>query len=92
LRIENIPHIPVLLNETIGLYKDMPQGGYFIDCTLGFGGHSEAILETYPDIKLIGIDQDAEAMEFAKKRLERFKDRVQFINKRACFRRFKRSA
>ncbi|ACM93172.1 S-adenosyl-methyltransferase MraW [Nautilia profundicola AmH] len=83
MRIEDIPHIPVLLNETIGLYNDMPENGYFIDCTLGFGGHSEAILEKYPNIKLIGIDQDAEAMHFAKNRLARFGDRVQFINKRA---------
>jgi len=83
LRIENVPHVPVLLNETISLYKDMPKEGYFIDCTLGFGGHSEAILENHPNIKLIGIDQDAEAMEFAKKRLEKYKDRVSFINKRA---------
>jgi len=80
---EQTPHIPVLLNETVGLYKEMPQKGYFIDCTLGFGGHSEAVLEKYPDIKLIGIDQDIEAMNFAKKRLERFGNRVQFINKRA---------
>ncbi len=79
----NIPHIPVLLNETINLYADIPSVGYFIDCTLGFGGHSEAILKRYPNIKLIGIDQDNEAMAFAKKRLERFGDRVQFINKRA---------
>jgi 16S rRNA (cytosine1402-N4)-methyltransferase len=79
----NIPHIPVLLNETINLYANMPSVGYFIDCTLGFGGHSEAILERYPNIKLIGIDQDSDAMSFAKKRLEKFGDRVQFINKRA---------
>jgi 16S rRNA (cytosine1402-N4)-methyltransferase len=79
----NIPHIPVLLTETVDLYKEMPKGGYFIDCTLGFGGHSEAILEKYPDIKLIGIDQDIDAMTFAKKRLERFGERVSFINKRA---------
>jgi 16S rRNA (cytosine1402-N4)-methyltransferase len=79
----NTPHIPVLLNETVSLYKDMPQNGYFIDCTLGFGGHSEAILEKYPNIKLIGIDQDSDAMNFAKKRLEKFGERVIFINKRA---------
>ena len=83
LRILNIPHIPVLLNETVNLYKSMPQNGYFIDCTLGFGGHSEAILNTYPGIKLIGIDQDSEAMEFAEKRLSKFGNRVEFINKRA---------
>jgi len=75
-------HIPVLLEETLNLYKDM-NDGYFIDCTLGFGGHSEAILEKYPNVKLIGIDQDTEAMEFAKKRLKKYSNRVEFINKRA---------
>jgi len=83
LKTTEIPHIPVLLNETINLYEDMPQNGCFIDCTLGFGGHSEAILERYPEIKLIGIDQDSDAMNFAKKRLAKFEDRVEFINKRA---------
>ena len=80
----DIPHIPVLLNETIDLYKKhMNKKGYFIDCTLGFGGHSEAILNNFPEIKLIGIDQDKEAMEFAKKRLSKFANRVEFIQKRA---------
>ena len=37
----------------------------------------------YPHIKLIGIDQDSEAMEFAKKRLAKYANRVEFINKRA---------
>jgi len=79
-----IPHIPVLLNETVEIYKKhMPKKGYFVDCTLGFGGHSEAILQNFPDIKLIGIDQDKEAMQFAKKRLSKYSDRVEFINKRA---------
>ncbi len=78
----DVPHIPVLLNETVNLYKDM-KNGYFVDCTLGFGGHSEAILEKYPQVKLIGIDQDKDAMEFAKKRLSKYADRVEFINKRA---------
>ena len=78
----DVPHIPVLLNETVNLYKDMKKG-YFVDCTLGFGGHSEAILEKYPQVKLIGIDQDKDAMEFAKKRLSKYADRVEFINKRA---------
>jgi len=76
------PHIPVLLNETVNLFKDIKEG-YFVDCTLGFGGHSEAMLERYPHIKLIAIDQDKDAMEFAKKRLAKYSDRVEFINKRA---------
>jgi len=79
----NIPHIPVLLDETINIFKNMKKNGYFIDCTLGFGGHSEAILNNFPNVKLIGIDQDIEAIEFAKKRLSKFSKRVEFINKRA---------
>ena len=80
----NIPHIPVLLNETIDLFKKhMNSKGYFVDCTLGFGGHSEAILENFPEIKLIGIDQDKDALSFAKKRLKKYANRVEFINKRA---------
>ena len=80
----NIPHIPVLLNEVTNLYKNhMRDDGYFVDCTLGFGGHSEAILENFPNIKLIGIDQDKDALEFAKKRLSKYSNRVEFINKRA---------
>ena len=78
----NIPHIPVLLNETLSLFENM-QDGYFIDCTCGFGGHSEAILEAHPNIKLIALDQDIEALNFAKKRLAKFGDRVEFHHSRA---------
>jgi len=77
-----IPHIPVLLNEVINLFSSIEKG-YFIDCTLGFGGHSEAVLKNFKDVKLIGIDQDIEAINFAKKRLAPFSKRVEFINKRA---------
>jgi 16S rRNA (cytosine1402-N4)-methyltransferase len=77
-----IPHIPVLLNEVIKIFSSI-KDGYFIDCTLGFGGHSEAILKNFPNIKLIGIDQDKDALNFAKKRLSPFSERVEFINKRA---------
>ncbi len=78
----NVPHIPVLLNETVDLFKNI-KDGYFVDCTLGFGGHSEAMLEKYPHIKLIGIDQDIDALNFAKNRLKKYSNRVEFINKRA---------
>ena len=78
----NIPHIPVLLNEVLSVFESIGNG-YFIDCTCGFGGHSEAILKAHPDIKLIAIDQDIEALNFAKKRLLPFKDRVEFIHSRA---------
>jgi len=78
----NIPHIPVLLNETLSLFEGMDEG-YFVDCTCGFAGHSEAILKKFSNIKLIAIDQDEEALNFAKKRLAPFKDRVEFIHSRS---------
>jgi len=72
-----IPHIPVLFNEVIETFKDLDDG-YIIDCTLGYGGHSQGILASNPNIKLICNDQDDEALFFSKKRLEKFKDRIIF--------------
>lgn len=73
----DIPHKPVLLEEVKDVFKEC-NSGYIVDCTVGYGGHSEALLEQNPNIKLICCDQDKEAIEFSKKRLERFKDRVIF--------------
>ncbi len=73
------PHIPVLLNEVVGVLGDIKEG-YIIDCTLGYGGHSEALLKYNKNIKIIGIDQDKEAIEFSKKRLKKFQERVIFEN------------
>jgi 16S rRNA (cytosine1402-N4)-methyltransferase len=71
------PHIPVLFHEVCETFKDI-KDGYIVDCTLGYGGHSEGILQSNPNIKLICNDQDDEALEFSKKRLEPFKRRVIF--------------
>lgn len=60
-------HRPVLLKETIGLLKIVP-GEWYLDATLGGGGHAEAILRAGG--KLLGIDCDKEAIEFSRKRLE----------------------
>lgn len=70
----NIPHVPVLLNEVM-LSFDMIDDGYFVDCTLGYAGHSSAILLRHKQIKHIGIDRDQEALEFSSKRLEEFGER-----------------
>lgn len=68
------PHIPVLLNEVLESFKDVGEG-YFVDCTLGYAGHSSEILAKYDQLKHIGIDRDDEALAFSKKRLEPYKDR-----------------
>jgi len=73
----NIPHIPVLLEEVKEAFSALTEG-FIVDCTLGYGGHSEALLEQNPHIKLIGCDQDEEALAFSQKRLERFGERVVF--------------
>lgn len=68
------PHIPVLLNEIIDAFSDVNLYRY-IDGTLGAGGHAEAILKAHPELKtFIGIDQDPDALQIAKNRLE-FPDR-----------------
>ena len=70
----NIPHIPVLLAEVLSGFSKIKEG-YFVDCTLGYAGHSEAMLENYEQIKHIGIDRDDEALAFSKERLTPFSDR-----------------
>ncbi len=68
------PHIPVLLAEVLTSFKDVGEG-YFVDCTLGYAGHSSEMLAKYENIKHIGIDRDDEALAFSKKRLESFEGR-----------------
>ena len=73
----NIPHIPVLYKETLEAFKDI-NDGFIIDCTTGFAGHSSGLLASNENIKLICNDQDDEALEFSKNRLEPYKQRVIF--------------
>jgi 16S rRNA (cytosine1402-N4)-methyltransferase len=48
------------------------RGGLFVDCTVGLGGHSEAILESSISTRVIGIDRDSAALNAASERLGRF--------------------
>ncbi|MDK2823465.1 MAG: rRNA (cytosine1402-N4)-methyltransferase [Clostridia bacterium] len=76
----NFEHVPVLLNEIIDILNPQP-GDIFVDCTLGGGGHSKAILErTLPHGYLIGIDQDLNALNAARKNLSRYKDNIIFVH------------
>lgn len=69
-------HQSVLLAETVEMLAP-ETGGIFVDATLGLGGHTEAILEASPNAKVIGIDQDTQAIAYAKKRLENFGERFE---------------
>lgn len=66
--------MPVLLGEVLA-HLAAERGGLFVDCTLGMGGHSEALLDASPDVKVVGIDRDAESLALAAARLARFGDR-----------------
>lgn len=77
-KAENI-HKPVLRAETVELLK--PQAAeIFVDATLGLGGHTEAILSLSAETKVIGIDQDTQAIEFAGERLEKFGERIEIFH------------
>ena len=71
-------HRPVMLDEVIaGL--DLKPGGVYFDGTVGGGGHSFAILESDPTVRLIGTDRDEEAIEAASERLRPFEGRFQLF-------------
>lgn len=72
-------HIPVLLEETIELLNCQP-GGVYLDCTLGGGGHAQAILrKIVPSGRLIGIDRDAAAITAAKEKLAPYAESVSLV-------------
>ncbi|MDR2049407.1 MAG: 16S rRNA (cytosine(1402)-N(4))-methyltransferase RsmH [Treponema sp.] len=73
-------HTPVLLEETIAYLAPRGEGELMVDATLGEGGHSEAFLERFPGLAVIGIDADPFIQEKAKKRLERFGSRIRFFS------------
>lgn len=67
-------HVPVLLNETIG-HLNIKENGIYVDCTLGGGGHSLEILKRLSkDGRLIGIDQDRDALKAAEERLKDYEN------------------
>lgn len=74
-------HTPVLLDRCVELLAPALEGSgrVVIDATLGMGGHSEALLERFPDVQLIGIDRDADALALAHERLSRFDSRITFV-------------
>ncbi len=72
-------HAPVLLTETIELLQPKP-GGHYVDCTLGWGGHAEKILElSSPTGALLGIDADPKALDATRNRLAGFGGRVVLV-------------
>lgn len=77
---EGFGHTPVLLAEVLEwLGPAVAVSGPLADCTVGGGGHSEAFLESFPELEVVAIDRDSEALRAARERLERFGSRVSFF-------------
>ena len=72
-------HEPVMVAEVLE-HLDVGRGGTFVDCTVGRGGHAEALLE-HGASRLIGIDRDVEALRQAKETLAKFGDRVELVHR-----------
>jgi len=72
-------HKSILVSEILG-FLDLQPGSVVIDATLGLGGHAEAVLQTFADTKVIGIDQDQKALENATERLKSFGSRFQAVH------------
>ena len=71
-------HIPVLSQEVISALAIRP-GGHYLDATVGGGGHSEAILQAYPDVKVTALDWDEQAINAANQRLGEYGSRIEFV-------------
>lgn len=70
-------HVPVLLDRVVALLAPAleREESVLVDCTLGLGGHTEAVLQRLPQARVIGIDRDSQALELAGDRLAVFGDR-----------------
>ncbi|GAB7003747.1 16S rRNA (cytosine(1402)-N(4))-methyltransferase RsmH [Nocardioides sp. AN3] len=70
-------HVPVLLDRIVELLTPAldHDGAVMVDCTLGLGGHSEAVLARIPTCRLVGIDRDQHALAMAGERLTPYGDR-----------------
>ena len=75
-------HVPVLLERCVELLAPALRGpdAVVVDCTLGMGGHSEALLQAVPTVRLVGLDRDPEALRRSGERLAPFGDRVTLVH------------
>ncbi|MBC9729727.1 16S rRNA (cytosine(1402)-N(4))-methyltransferase RsmH [Streptomyces sp. TRM68367] len=75
-------HVPVMLQRCLDLLAPALErpGAVAVDCTLGLGGHSEALLTRFPEARLVALDRDKEALRLSAERLAPFGERVTLVH------------
>ena len=75
-------HVPVLLDRVLALLAPAlaVEDAVLVDCTLGLGGHADALLSAHPKLTLVGLDRDTQALALAGERLARHGDRVHLVH------------
>ena len=75
-------HLPVLRDRVVELLGPAlaEPGAVYVDGTLGMGGHALAVLEAFPQVRLVGIDRDSEALDLARERLAAHADRLTLVH------------
>jgi len=75
-------HLPVLRDRVVELLGPAlaQPGAVYVDGTLGMGGHALAVLEAFPQVRLVGIDRDTEALDLARQRLSAHADRLTLVH------------
>jgi 16S rRNA (cytosine1402-N4)-methyltransferase len=75
-------HVPVLLERVLELLAPALSmaGAVVVDATLGLGGHSEAMLRAHPQLRLVGLDRDPQALTRSRERLAPFADRIELVH------------
>ncbi|MFI5612888.1 16S rRNA (cytosine(1402)-N(4))-methyltransferase RsmH [Amycolatopsis sp. NPDC051903] len=75
-------HVPVLLDRIVELFTPAlaDREAVLVDATVGLGGHSDALLETFPRLRLVALDRDPAALERSGERLARHGDRVDLVH------------
>ena len=71
-------HVPVMTAEILGILKP-ERGGTFVDCTLGLGGHTRALVDAGAT-QVVAVDRDLQALALAREALSEFGDRVVFVH------------
>ncbi|ARQ71250.1 16S rRNA (cytosine(1402)-N(4))-methyltransferase RsmH [Streptomyces marincola] len=81
-RPPEVRHRPVMLQRCLDVLGPALRGDepVAVDCTLGLGGHSEALLAAFPDLRLVALDRDPEALRLAAERLAPFGERVTLVH------------